>query len=208
MNAPVTGILLAGGASRRMGRAKALLPWGNSTLIQNLTTTLETRVAPFIIVSDGQMAFPTLHPKVQVINDAIPHQGPLVGFSHGLKHIPLDRPVFLAGCDFPFIQPSTIDFLLDQLGASDAIVAQTENILQPLVGLYQPRIINVVNQLIETGTRSITTLLENIKSKAVSKADWQRFNPSGLMLMNINTPEEYELAHHRYLNLTSSPECS
>ncbi|HQR06201.1 MAG TPA: molybdenum cofactor guanylyltransferase [Gemmatales bacterium] len=208
VNSSVTGIILAGGASRRMGRAKALLPWGNSTLLQHLTNTLVSRVDPFIIVSNGQMALPTLPLQVQLVNDTIPHQGPLAGFSHGLKVAPEDRPVFLTGCDFPFIQPSIIDYLLDQLEGADAIVAQSANILQPLIGLYQSRIIHTVNHLIETGTRSLTALLEMIDCKTISEAEWRRVDPSCQMLVNINTPEEYELAHQHYLKITSSIDCS
>lgn len=208
VNSPVSGIILAGGASRRMGRPKALLPWGKSNLLQHLATAFEPRVDPLFIVSDGQMPLPTLPSGVQVANDTIPHQGPLVGFAHGLKCAPEDRPLFLTGCDFPFIQPSIIDFLLDQLGDADAIVTQSANILQPLAGLYQPRIIHAVNRLIASGTRSITTLLETIDCKKISDAEWQRFDPSGLMLMNINTPEQYEMAHQHHLKITSSIECS
>ncbi|MFT3882363.1 MAG: molybdenum cofactor guanylyltransferase [Gemmatales bacterium] len=133
MNAAVTGIILAGGASRRMGRPKALLPWGKFELLHHLTTTLQPRLDPLIVVSDGKMTFPTLPLGVQLIHDTTPYQGPLAGFSQGLQRAPVDRPIFLTGCDFPFIQPFIIDYLLDQLGNADAIVTQSENILQPLL---------------------------------------------------------------------------
>lgn len=191
-----------------MGQAKAMLPWGKSSLLLHLTIIFQLRVDPLIVVSDGQMAFPALPPTVQLVDDPILHQGPLAGFSNGLKQAPTDRPVFLTGCDFPFIQPTIVDYLLDQIGDADAIVTQTAGILQPLIGLYQPSVFPIVQRLIATGTRSITALLDTISCKTILDEEWRQFDHSGLMLMNINTPEEYELAHRQFLNITSSMECS
>ena len=206
MKTLVSGIILAGGASRRMGQAKAALSWGTSTLLEHLVQKLHARLEPLVVVCEGQMSFPGIGKHAQLVFDPISHLGPLVGFSNGLKHVPADRPVFLTGCDFPFLQSSIVDFLLERLEDADAVVAQWYGIVQPLAGLYHPRIAGTVAQQIATGTRSMMELLKQIQCKIVSESDWLRFDPTGHMLMNINTPEEYGQAHKVYLSSISSSE--
>ncbi len=206
MKTLVSGIILAGGASRRMGQAKAALPWGTSTLLEHLLHRLLPRLEPLLVVCEGQMSFPGIGKHAQLVFDPISHLGPLVGFSNGLKHVPADRPVFLTGCDFPFLQSSIVDFLLDHLEGTDAAVPQWQGIVQPLAGLYHPRIAGTVAQQIATGTRSLMELLKQIQCNTVSESDWLRFDPTGQLLMNINTPEEYGQSHELYLSSISSSE--
>lgn len=206
MKTLVSGIILAGGASRRMGQAKADLPWGRSTLLEYLSQRLQSRLEPLIVVGEGQMSFPSLSQKAQLIFDPVSHLGPLVGFSNGLKHVPAEHPVFLTGCDFPFLQNSIVDYLQDRLDEADAVVAQWQGIVQPLAGLYHPRIAPIVDQLIATGKRSLIELIKQIQCTIVSESDWMQFDPSGQMLMNINTPKEYAEAHQLYLSSISSSE--
>jgi molybdenum cofactor guanylyltransferase len=206
MKTPVSGIILAGGASRRMGQAKAMLPWGTSTLLEHLVHELHPRLAPLFVACEGQMSFPDFSRQAQLVFDPISHLGPLVGFSNGLKHVPADRLVFLTGCDFPFLQGSIVDFLLERLESADAVVVQWQGLVQPLAGLYHPRIAHTVAEQVITGKRSMMELLNQLQCNFVSESDWLRFDPSGQMLLNINTPEEYIKAHQIYLRSISSLE--
>jgi len=189
-----------------MSRAKASLPWGSTTLLEHLLHKLQPRFEPLVVVCEGQMSLPDLSPQIQLVIDPISHLGPLAGFSNGLGHVPDDRPVFLTGCDFPFLQSTIVDFLLDRLGDADAVVTQWQGIIQPLVGLYHPRIAHTVDEQIASGKRSLMDLLEQIYCKTILESEWLRFDPSGQMLMNINTPEEYEQTHKYYLSSISSSE--
>src|SRR5260221_1577568 len=184
MKTPVSGIILAGGASSRMGQAKAYLPWGTSTLLEYLSERLLSRLKPLVIVCESRMPFPGLSPEAQLVFDPIVHLGPLAGFSNGLKQLPTDRPVFLTGCDFPFLNSSIVDFLLERLEGADAVVVHWQNYHQPLAGLYHPRIAQTVAQQTATGKRSMMELLKQIQSKIVPESDWLNFDPSGRMLMN------------------------
>ncbi len=206
MNKLVSGIILAGGASSRMGQAKAALPWGPAILLEHLSQKLLLRLEPLVVVCEGQMSFSGLPTKAQLVFDPVSHLGPLVGFSNGLKHVPTDRPVLLTGCDFPFLHSTIADFLLERLKGADAVVPQWEGILQPLAGLYHPRISPVVAQQMSQGKRSLMELLKQIQCNIVSESDWLQFDPSGQMLMNINTPGEYAHAHQIYLDSIFSPE--
>lgn len=208
VNSPITGIILAGGASRRMGQAKALLPWGQSTLIQHLSNTLQSRVNALIIAGDGFTELPSLSPQIHIVHDSMPYQGPLAGLGSGLRHAPQNSPVFLTGCDFPFIRTQMIDLLFEHLGDADAVVAQSANVLQPLCGIYQPRIFSTVNRLLAGHERSMTALLDAINYHIVPEVEWLLLDPSRIMLTNINTPEEYQRAHQHYQDLISSSDRS
>jgi molybdenum cofactor guanylyltransferase len=189
-----------------MGHAKATLPGGTSTQLEHLLHKLRPRLEPLLVVCEGQMSFPAIGKDVQLVFDPVSHLGPLVGFSNGLRNVPSGRPIFLTGCDFPFLQGSIVDFLLDHLAGADAVAPQWQGIVQPLAGLYHPRIADTVARQIAKGTRSMMELLNQIQCNTVSESDWLRFDPTGQMLMNINTPEEYGQAHKLYLSSISSSE--
>lgn len=198
-SAQTTGIILAGGASKRMGRDKATLPWGNETVLQHLVTQLSPRLRPIIVVGSPLDTALGLPEHVVYVRDHTAHQGPLVGFSQGLTQAPHHQLVFLTGCDFPYLRPKVVDFLHSRLGDSKAVVAESEGIVQPLIGLYQQTVINNVGQLIQNNVRSLNALISELNCRVVTQEEWRQFDPDCRMLTNINTPEEYQAAHNNYL---------
>ena len=182
-----------------MGQDKSTLPWGTTTVLQHLIENFQQAVKPLIIAGPVQTTPLPLPENVMVVSDLAPYQGPLTGFLNGLAHAPTYQAVFLAGCDFPFLSSGIVDTLHAHLNDVDAVMPEFQGVLQPLVGLYRPGVKERVQQLINQGARSMQALLKTMKVNVISEEQWQTFDPAGMMLTNINTPEEYQAAHHRYL---------
>lgn len=195
----LTGIILAGGASQRMGQDKASLPWGTSTVLEHLVSRFSQRLSPLIVAGPTGLMSITLPGEVLLAHDPSPHQGPLAGFLNGLNHAPEGQDIFLMGCDFPLLTTSVVDFLQSRLNDADAVVPQSHSVLQPLVGLFRAGIKKDVQKLFDQGKRSMHALLNTIKVEVINEDEWRKLDPMGRLLININTREEYLAAHEAYL---------
>jgi molybdenum cofactor cytidylyltransferase len=117
MNLPpsTAGLILAGGASRRMGQPKALLPLGASTFLTTLVHTLSPLCDPLFIVTGFHhdaiaAAHPTLLPLLTF--NPLHAQGMFTSLRHGLHLLPPHSQVLFTPVDFPAVSPSTLHQLL------------------------------------------------------------------------------------------------
>src|SRR5262249_56564569 len=105
MRFPFPAAVLAGGASRRMGRPKASLPFGSGTLLQHQIV----RVAPlfsevFVVVKDTPDA---ALGRAQVLIDSTPRRGAIFGLMRALQEVE-DR-LFVLAVDLPMLAPAVIE---------------------------------------------------------------------------------------------------
>jgi molybdopterin-guanine dinucleotide biosynthesis protein A len=194
----LAGIILAGGKSSRMGTAKSELPWGDQTLLQHIANILYPTVNPLIIVSgkDQDSKFEIRNSKFEIIfaHDDQPDQGPLIGMLAGLTLAPRDRPIFVTGCDYPFVDLEAVRYLAGELQDFEAIIPKSQGQAHPLVGVYQSSIQPIVEKTIARGERSLHGLLAELRVRWVEDDEWRAIDPNGRMLWNVNTPEEYQAA--------------
>ena len=78
-------IVLAGGASSRMGRPKALLPFGSESLVERVVRRMAAVSDEVIVVSGPHLGLPPLAAGVRVVEDEEPLEGPLSGIRYGLR---------------------------------------------------------------------------------------------------------------------------
>ena len=96
------GIVLCGGKSTRMGRSKALLPFGPETMLQRVVRLLGSVVQPIVAVAAVDQALPTLPASVIVTRDERGGRGPLEGLRAGLKALPPEvEGAYVTSCDVP-----------------------------------------------------------------------------------------------------------
>src|SRR5260370_39824741 len=125
----VEGFLLAGGHSSRMGRDKALLPYGSATLAAHIATQIRDAAGNVTILGPpdryAHLGFP-------ILADAIPDCGPLRGLYTPLRENTADWNLLVA-CDLPRI---TAAFLRELLAATspahDSVAAAARDRLQTL----------------------------------------------------------------------------
>ena len=104
MDLKLGGIVLAGGQSRRMGRAKATLPFGPETMVERIVRVVGEVCSPIVVVAAAGQELPRLNPAVIVVRDSQPDCGPLEGMASGLRQLTAVDAVFITGCDTPLLR--------------------------------------------------------------------------------------------------------
>lgn len=178
----ITGIILAGGKSSRMGEDKATKLHFGIPFILHVIKALESFTSQIIIVSDDnthtQFGYPC-------IPDIIPNKGPIGGIYTGLKKSNTDKNIVLT-CDIPFVIPKVIDHLINHYEASyEAVLYESS----PLIGIYHKSIEDKILNNIEKGTLSIRKNIASLNAKYIIEE--KNMIPH---MQNINTPQHYKKA--------------
>lgn len=180
-------VVLCGGHSRRMGRPKADLPFGNSTMLATVAATLATVANPVVVVAAVGQALPPLPPAVEIVRDPVPDQGPLRGLAAGLTALAGRAEVaFAAACDLPLLTPAFVRDVLAELDDADAAVPVADGRPHPLAAAYRVSVVSNADRLLADGRRRLVDLLDAVRVRLVP-AD------AGC-LVNINSPGEYAAA--------------
>jgi molybdopterin-guanine dinucleotide biosynthesis protein A len=158
----VTGVMLAGGQSRRMGADKAAL--------------IGPRVEAIL-----RACFPAV---LVIRDDDRPGLGPIGGLATALRRVETDA-IFVAACDMPFLDAALIRELVELLPGYDAVVPQVGEYGEPLHAVYHRRCLPVVEEQIAAGDYSLQHLVRRLHTRFVHRPNW------GRTLTNINTPAEW-----------------
>jgi len=191
----VTGIVLAGGRSRRFGRDKAALPWGDGDLLGVIVSRLATVCDEVLVaVGDRTLAMP---PGARGVVDAFVGAGPLAGIHAGLRAA--RHPVaFVTACDMPFVEPAAVPFLKELLVGYDAAVPRVAGRWAPLFACYATSCLPAMEQLLSSGVRRVFDLYGHIRCRAVPGEAFLQFDPELRMFQDLNTPGDYARARrHR-----------
>jgi molybdopterin-guanine dinucleotide biosynthesis protein A len=183
-----TGVILAGGKSRRMGRDKLPLKIGNATLLDRVHDALASRCKEIVIVGERGHA----PAEVRRISDLRPgRQGPLAGIEAGLLAARY-RPVFVAAGDMPFLTGELVEYLVGLLSDDvPAVVPVLEGGLHPLCAAYGWEVRPAVSAELDGGLRSVRGLLEALPEvRYVGEVELRRFGDPNVLLANVNSPED------------------
>jgi len=186
-------IILCGGESRRMGRAKALLPWQGRALLEHVVATLAPIAVPIVVVAAPEQELPALPPNVVVVRDAIAGEGPLRGLEAGFNALVGRAEVaFVCGCDMPELSPKVITQLAGKLGNHAAVVIDDGGQWQPLHALYRVDLLDSLRTALAAGERSPVRLLRTLDPLVVSAEELRAVDSMLRSWRGVNTPEEYE----------------
>lgn len=186
----VTGVILAGGASSRMGKNKALLKIGDLLLIEMVYSSIAALFADVIIVTNTPDIYAFIPcPKVP---DIYPGAGSIAGLHAGLHASGTDR-VFVVACDMPFLNADLIRFLCQSAEGYDAVVPLDQSGRpEPLHALYAKSALIAMQQAIECGDKKIIKLLGRMATRMVPNDLFQNIPGADKSFRNLNTPEEYD----------------
>ncbi len=187
----VTGIILAGGASRRMGKNKALLEVDGDTIITRIYRTLASLFHEVIIVTNSPLDFDFL--PCRKVPDIYPGYGSIAGLHSALAHSGTPQS-FVTACDMPFLDRDIIRYLCETQkgGGYDAVIPFSEGGQEPLHALYSLPCKDVFENAIKQGERKIIDILGRMNIRQVSYEEIKSIGGQGSSFMNVNTPEEYE----------------
>ncbi len=193
----LAGVILAGGASQRMGVDKRSIHYRGQPLICHVINTVLEIANPVLVVGAIDEACPPpiqLQPGIEWITDELPHRGPLEGIRVALiqlqNFVPSADKAFIIGCDYPLFKPLIALRMLDQLADRDAVCLSDSRIRHPIPGIYRIRILKQVTELIAEDRRSLQALLDSIDCLTLDKKSMQDIDPDLVSLRNINCPAD------------------
>jgi molybdopterin-guanine dinucleotide biosynthesis protein A len=165
----LTGLVLAGGTSRRMGRDKAFLELNGRPLIQIVVNRMADVCAEVLIVARNAERYAGL--GVPVVEDRFPGVGVLGGLHAGLGAATSDLSLAV-GCDVALLRRGT----------------ETE----PLHAAYRRTCLPAIEAAIRAGKRRIITFFPQVDVRYVAPEEVTPFEPRFESFRNVNTPEEWE----------------
>jgi molybdopterin-guanine dinucleotide biosynthesis protein A len=186
----LSGIVLAGGQSRRMGANKALLDVGGMPMIQRVLKALRTCCAEVFIVAKDPAAYSRL--GVRVVPDDAPEQAPLVGVVAGLRATRTPY-AFVAACDVPFLSPDVVAWMATLAPDHDAVVPRVDGRWHPLHAVYAAHAHAALEAEWTSGVRRMSEALRALRIREVSAEDLGAVDPRLRTLRNVNTDSEYRV---------------
>jgi molybdopterin-guanine dinucleotide biosynthesis protein A len=189
----VTGVLLAGGKSRRMGEDKRFLAVGDQTLFARSLAVLRSVFHRVLIVIAQDS--PPVESDAPVLRDLIADCGSLGGLYTGLKQADTEW-VFAVACDMPFLDPAAIRHFVDIRGDVDVVMAKLSRGLQPMHALYHRRCLPVMEALMRMRDLKIQRLADHptLRVRLVTADELGLIDPDGRSFCNINTPADLAAA--------------
>ena len=180
----LAGVVLAGGASRRMGRDKAGLPHPGGdgrTMVEHTVDVLAARCDPvFVIAAPGQPLPPL--PSAQVLRDEVRGIGPLLATGRGLRAAAAAGAeyAFVSACDMPNLSVGLIDALAGRRGLDAVLPWDGRD--HYLAGIYRTALAPRIEALIAAGERRMRALTDSVLT--------QRVVLSTPALANVNSPSD------------------
>jgi len=191
----VAGFVLAGGASSRMGSAKALLEIGGVPLLVRTVRLVESAAEPVTVIGNAG-AYESL--GVRAIDDDLPGAGPLGAIATALRASSAPWNLVVA-CDLPHLTREWLEYLAGRAVASpaDAVLPMNTRGAEPLCAAYHKRGEAAIRAAIERGVRKVTDGLKELCIETIEPAEWKAFDSDGLLFKNMNSPADYEEAKAR-----------
>lgn len=186
--AGVTGVILAGGASSRMGSNKALLPHKGGRFIESIYRELSEIFPEVILVTNTPEQYQFLPCKK--VPDLFKGMGALAGIHAGLAQSS-NPAVFTVACDMPHLDPWLIRHIANRGAGCDLVLPRSANGYEPLHALYREGCLPVMEACLEKGERKIISILPHLRVREIAASEVAGFDPSFDSFSNINTPEEY-----------------
>jgi len=199
----VTGVVLAGGGSRRMGQDKALLVWQGRTLLSRTVDCLSSLCDEIIVVGperDVQLA-----PCARVVADILPDSGPLGGLYTGMREA-RNSVVLALACDLPHVHAGALGCLLDLLddlssaglqgespmGGFDAVVPLWNGRVHPLHAVYRRSAVDVAEEQLQRGRHRMDDFCHDLHTLYATADSFAAVDPTMITLTNVNTEQEYQ----------------
>ena len=201
---PVTGVILAGGKSRRMGENKALMRLGDDSLIGHVIRCLHDVTDELLLVTNSPTEY--AHLDVPMHGDILPDAGALGGVYTGVTHASHDA-ILCVACDSPFLEPKLLSYLVTVLGEYDAVIPytyssrqtpfcrnkdigvtnpsygdDTQITLQTLCAAYSKRCLSIIELMLRESELRVHALQERARIQRVSPEVWREFDPEGMSL--------------------------
>lgn len=186
---PVTGVVLAGGASRRMGRNKAFLELAGRPLIAHVLDRMGEVCEEVLIVANDVPRYADL--GVRVVPDVFPGVGVLGGLHAGLQAAGHDL-ILAVGCDMPFLNPALLRAFVAWAEGYDVAALRQDNQVETLHAVYRRSCLSPMEAAIRAGQKRIISFFPHVRVRYISPEEVLLLDPGLRSFRNVNTLEEWE----------------
>jgi molybdopterin-guanine dinucleotide biosynthesis protein A len=155
----LTGIILAGGKSSRMGQEKGLINFRGKPLIQ-FGIDLLRRYTDRILISSSNSGYSQF--GYEMVPDILYGLGPAAGLATTLTFSETDWNIVLA-CDLPFLEAELIALMLEKTERNQAVIPVHNGVMEPLAGLYTRELGTNFEEAISSGNFALRKILANCK---------------------------------------------
>ena len=187
----VSGIILAGGRSRRLGRDKAVEPFDGQPLIRRVIERIQPLTAEIVVVvadvARGE-ALP-LQDDERVALDLFPGGGSLGGIFSGLSAADSQWGLVVA-CDMPFLNRQLFEHMLELREDWDAVVPMPGDFPEPTHALYSRDCLPHIEAKLQANDLKISGFFDDARVRYVNEDEVRRFDPELHSFFNVNSPED------------------
>jgi molybdopterin-guanine dinucleotide biosynthesis protein A len=193
----MTGVILAGGESTRMGKNKAFIEINGKRIIDRTVSLFREVFDDVLLVTNTPLDYIEL--KVRIVTDLVSGKGSLGGIYTGLFFSSSPK-AFFVGCDMPFLDRRVIQYFLGLAQTADIVVQRTKDYWQPLHAIYPRTLLKPIERLLQQGELKIIKTYQGMRVREVTGEELKRFDPDLHTLSNFNTPEELKKLLETYPN--------
>lgn len=184
----ITGIVLSGGKSSRMGTDKCLLKLHNKTFVEIQTDILSKVCNQILISANNTDKYNFLN--YSIVKDEFHNCGPISGIYSSLKKAE-NLFSLIISCDTPNLNIDFLNYLISNIGDFDAIVPIFNNKTYPTTAIYSKNCLKIIEQSIKNKNYKLINLLEKLNTKFLEINKDEMFY-NNLLFANINTVEDYK----------------
>ena len=176
----VTGVILAGGLSTRMGKDKGLMLINEVPMVQYVIDALLKVTSDIIIISNNEM-YKTF--GFQVYPDIIKKKGPVGGIYTGLMKSQ-SKVNLCVSCDTPFVKKELLTLLLEKSLDFDVTISKSNGRVHPLIGVYNKRSLSCFKSHLEKDQLKLMKVIDDMTSNILNAKDYEI---ADVNYTNVNT---------------------
>jgi len=185
----ITGLVLAGGKSTRMGRNKAYIEVSGRRVISRVVDVLKECCSAVLVVCSSEDDYGFL--EVPVVRDIEPGQGSFMGLYSGLVAMETEHALAV-GCDMPYISKPLARHMAGLAPSADIVVPRLGGFYEPLFATYSKACLNASRKLLEDGEKRIRILYEIMETRTVEEEEIKMFDPELKTFINLNFPGDLD----------------
>ena len=183
----VTGVILAGGKSRRYGKNKALVEIDGIPLIGRVVSVMQSVFQHLVLITNTPDEYSYL--KLPMYEDIIKGLGPLGGIFTALMTITNEAGFFVA-CDMPSLNRELIHHMVKVRADFDAVVPSIHGNVEALHALYCKRCLPAIRRLVDSREYQVFRFFPEVSVRYVDDNEIRRFDPELRSFFNVNRPQE------------------
>jgi len=190
----LTGVILAGGKSRRIGYNKALLRVGGKTIIERVLASLKEITDVLLIVTNSPEEYAFLN--IPMAQDIVPGKGAFGGIYTALAFS--DTPYSLvAACDMPFLSSDFLRYMAELKVGYDIVIPKHSLGYEPLCAIYAKTCMPKIEHLLKAGRLKIAELFPMVRTRYIGEGEIKPYDSSGMLFFNVNTQKDYLRAQRK-----------